>query len=195
MGSADRESGEPVSSDLAAAIQVESGPVRCPFCKQDSDKVIDSRSTELGRCIRRRRRCQACGRRFTTYERIEETVKLAVIKRDGSRVPYDRTSIARAISRAAYKRPISSERIEQVVDEVEEYLVANFEREVSSQTIGEKVADVLRRVDLVAYVRFASVYRQFKDVGDFIDEAQDVIERSASDIPGQKNLFEGNPGS
>jgi transcriptional repressor NrdR len=169
--------------------------MRCPFCKEDDDKVIDSRATEAGRCIRRRRRCLKCGRRFTTYERIEETVKLAVIKRDGSRVPYDRHNMQQGIMRAAYKRPISSERIEQVVDEVEEYLVTNFEKEVSSQTIGERIAEVLRRVDKVAYVRFASVYRQFEDVGDFIDEAQDVIEREQADIPGQQNLFEGTPGS
>lgn len=167
------------------------GPMRCPFCKEDDDKVIDSRSADSGRCIRRRRRCLSCDRRFTTYERIEDAVKLAVIKRDGSRVPYDRNKMLEGVRRAAYKRRISSERLEQVVDEVEEYLVSNFEREVSSHTIGERLAAVLRRVDKVAYVRFASVYRQFKDVGDFIDEAQDVIERAADDVPGQGNLFEG----
>jgi len=167
--------------------------MRCPFCKEDDDKVIDSRATDNARCIRRRRRCLKCGRRFTTYERIEESIRLAVIKRDGSRVPYNRENIRQGIVRAAYKRPISSERIEQIVDEVEEYLVANFEKEVSSQTIGEKISQVLRRVDKVAYVRFASVYRQFEDVGDFIEEAQDVIKRSAEEIPGQQSLFEGNP--
>jgi transcriptional repressor NrdR len=164
--------------------------MRCPFCKEDDDKVIDSRSTDSSRCVRRRRHCQRCGRRFTTYERIEESIKLAVIKRDGSRVPYDRERLAEGIRRAAFKRPVSSERLEQVVDEVEEYLVANYEKEVSSQTIGERVARALRRVDQVAYVRFASVYRRFEDVGDFIDEVHDVIERSAEDIPGQKDLFE-----
>lgn len=165
--------------------------MRCPFCKEDDDKVIDSRATEGARCIRRRRRCLRCDRRFTTYERIEETIKLAVIKRDGSRVPYDRGKMLEGIRRAAYKRPVSAERLEQVVDAVEEYLVSNFEKEVSSQTIGERIAAVLRRVDKVAYVRFASVYRQFEDVGDFIEEARDVIERSADDIPGQQDLFEG----
>jgi transcriptional repressor NrdR len=166
--------------------------MRCPFCKEDDDKVIDSRSTESGRCIRRRRQCLSCRRRFTTYERIEEAIKLAVIKRDGSRVPYDRDKMLEGIRQAAYKRPITADRLEQVIDEVEEYLVSNFEKEVSSQTIGERLAAVLRRVDKVAYVRFASVYRQFEDVGDFIDEVQDVIERSAGDVPGQGNLFEGN---
>jgi len=169
--------------------------MRCPFCKEDDDKVIDSRSTDNGRCIRRRRRCQKCDRRFTTYERIEDSIKLSVIKRDGSRVPYNRDNMLQGIQRAAYKRPIPFERIEQVVDEVEEYLVASFEKEVSSQTVGEKIAEVLRRVDKVAYVRFASVYRQFEDVGDFIEEAQDVIEWSAHDIPGQRDLFEEKPDS
>lgn len=165
--------------------------MRCPFCKADDDKVIDSRATEGGQCIRRRRRCLACDRRFTTYERIEDAIKLAVIKRDGSRMPYDRKKMLEGIQQAAFKRPVSSERLDQVVDEVEEWLVSNFEKEVSSQTIGERIASVLRRVDKVAYVRFASVYRQFEDVGDFIEEAQDVIERSANDIPGQRDLFEG----
>jgi len=166
--------------------------MRCPFCKEDDDKVIDSRSTDSGRCIRRRRRCVKCHRRFTTYERAEDAIRLAVIKRDGSRVPYDRSKMLEGIQHAAYKRPVTAERLERVVDEVEEFLVASFEKEVSSQTIGEKIATVLRRVDKVAYVRFASVYRQFEDVGDFIDEAQDVIERAADEVPGQGSLFEGS---
>ena len=165
--------------------------MRCPFCKEDDDKVIDSRSTDSGRCIRRRRRCLKCSRRFTTYERAEDAIRLAVIKRDGSRVPYDRSKMLEGIRHAAYKRPVTAERLERVVDEVEEFLVASFEKEVSSQTIGEKIAAVLRRVDKVAYVRFASVYRQFEDVGDFIDEAQDVLDRAADEGPGQGSLFEG----
>ncbi len=164
--------------------------MRCPFCKEDNDKVIDSRSSDGGNVVRRRRRCLSCSRRFTTYERIEGQFRLTVIKRDGARVPYDREKIREGVRQAAYKRPISAERIEQIVDEVEEYLVANFEKEVSSQTVGEQVAAVLRRVDQVAYVRFASVYRQFRDVGDFIDEARDLIDRTARDIPGQQNLFD-----
>jgi transcriptional repressor NrdR len=167
--------------------------MRCPFCKADDDKVVDSRLTEAGRSIRRRRKCLKCGRRFTTYERVEETVRLTIIKRDGSRVPYDRGKMREGIVRAAYKRPISAERIDQIVDEVEEYLVSRFEKEVSSQTVGERIAAVLRRVDQVAYVRFASVYRQFEDVGDFIEEAQDLMERSAEDIPGQRDLFQEEP--
>lgn len=166
--------------------------MRCPFCKEDDDKVIDSRSTEGANCIRRRRRCLSCGRRYTTYERAEDAIKLAVIKRDGSRVPYDRNRMLEGIRQAAYKRPISAERLEQVVDEVEEHLVSHFEKEVSSHTIGERLAAVLRRVDKVAYVRFASVYRQFEDVGDFIEEAQNVMQQAAEDVPGQGSLFEGN---
>lgn len=164
--------------------------MRCPFCNEDNDKVIDSRATDGGRCIRRRRHCLNCERRYTTYERAEDKVKLQVIKRDGSRVPYDRGKIVAGVKSATYKRPISAERIEQVADEVEEFLVTNFEKEVPSQTIGEKIALVLRRVDKVAYVRFASVYRQFQDVGDFIEEARNVIDASIGDIPGQQNLFE-----
>ncbi len=164
--------------------------MRCPFCKSDNDKVVDSRSTENGRSIRRRRECLGCARRYTTYERTEDAVKLAVIKRDGTRMPYDRQKILESVRQSAYKRPISMEQIGQVVDEVEESLISEFEKEVSSQTIGERVSAVLRRVDQVAYVRFASVYRQFEDVGDFIEEARDVIERSADDIPGQQSLFE-----
>jgi transcriptional repressor NrdR len=164
--------------------------MRCPFCSSDNDKVIDSRGTDGGRCIRRRRECLACERRYTTYERAEDRVKLMVIKRDGSRVPYDRARMLAGLTQAAYKRPIPPERLDQVADEVEEWLVANFDKEVSSQTIGERLASVLRRVDKVAYVRFASVYRQFEDVGDFIDEAQSVIDEAGVDIPGQQNLFE-----
>jgi transcriptional repressor NrdR len=163
--------------------------MRCPFCTADDDKVIDSRASDGGRSIRRRRECLKCDRRYTTYERVEEKVKLTVIKRDGSRVPYDRGRILEGIRQAAYKRPISAERLDQVVDEVEESLVMNFEREVSSQSIGERIAAVLLRVDKVAYVRFASVYRRFEEVGEFIDEAQDVMSRSAEDIPGQRDLF------
>lgn len=112
-----------------------------------------------------------------------------MIKRDGSRVPFDRAKLTESIRHATYKRPISAERLEQVVDEVEEFVGANFDKEVPSKAIGECVASVLRRVDKVAYVRFASVYRNFEDVGDFIEEARDVLERSAEDIPGQQNLF------
>lgn len=163
--------------------------MQCPFCHADHDKVVDSRSRDRGQTIRRRRECLACGRRFTTYERTEDGVKLSVIKRSGDRVPYDREKILNAIRQSAYKRPISSEQIDAAVDEIEEQLVTDFEKEVASKTIGERIAAVLRRVDKVAYVRFASVYRQFEDVGDFIDEARE-LQQTVEDIPGQGSLFE-----
>ena len=162
----------------------------CPFCKENDDKVIDSRATDGGRSVRRRRECLVCKRRFTTYERVESVVRLSVIKRDGTRVPYDRQRIVEGVRRAAFKRPISAERLDQIIDEIEGLIFESHDKEVSSQTIGERVSDVLRRVDRVAYVRFASVYRQFEDVEDFIEEARDVKERSSRDVPGQQGLFE-----
>lgn len=131
----------------------------------------------------------ACDRRYTTYERVEERIKLSVIKRDGSRSPYNREKIRDAIRQSAYKRPITSARIDQIVDEVEGELVAAFEKEVSSHAIAEQLAVALRKVDKVAYVRFASVFRQFEDVGEFIEEAQELMEEAAADIPGQQSLF------
>lgn len=166
--------------------------MRCPFCHADNDKVIDSRARENGRSIRRRRECLACHRRFTTYEQIEDAVKLSVIKRDGSRVPYDRAKILNSIRQAAYKRPVPAERLEQAAEQVEEIVVGRYEKEVSSHTIGEQIASVLRDVDPVAYIRFASDYRRFEDAGDFVEEAQEVMERRRSDIPGQGSLFEGS---
>ncbi len=164
--------------------------MRCPYCNADNDKVIDSRATDGGRCTRRRRLCLECQRRYTTYERVEDRVKLSVIKRDGSRVPYQREKIREAIRQSAYKRPITSEQIDQIVEEVEGSIVASFDKEVSSMAIAERLGDVLKRVDKVAYVRFASVYRQFEDVGEFIEEAQELIDEAAADIPGQQDLFE-----
>lgn len=113
---------------------------------------------------------------------------MSVIKRDGSRAPYDRRKILEAMRQAAYKRPVTAGRLEQAVDEVEESLLGEFDKEVSSRTIGERVADALRRIDPVAYVRFASIYRQFQDAGDFIEEVEEVMRRSAEDIPGQGNF-------
>ncbi len=164
--------------------------MRCPYCNADNDKVIDSRATDGGRCTRRRRLCLACNRRYTTYERVEDRVKLSVIKRDGSRVPYQREKIHEAVRQSAYKRPITSEQIDQIVEEVESGLTASFDKEVSSLAIAERLGAVLKRVDKVAYVRFASVYRQFEDVGEFIEEAQELIDEAAVDIPGQQDLFE-----
>jgi len=149
--------------------------MRCPFCKADQDRVVDSRATESGRVIRRRRECEACGRRFTTYERAEEVPPLSVVKKDHSRVPFDRAKILAGLVKACYKRKVPQEAIERIVDEVEEDCLTHFENEVESRYIGELVIRKLKEIDKVAYVRYASVYREFKDVSDFIDEAQSLM--------------------
>jgi len=151
------------------------GPVRCPFCKEDHDKVIDSRSSDSGRVIRRRRQCLNCERRFTTYEKAGESFKLYVVKKDSSRVPYDREKAVAGLQKACYKRPVSAEQVQQIADRVEEDIFKSFDKEVSSTFIGESVMKHLRAVDKVAYIRFASVYREFKDAGDLIDEVTAMI--------------------
>jgi len=154
--------------------------VRCPFCKADKDKVVDSRSSDAGRAIRRRRHCLVCERRFTTYEKIGESFKLYVIKKDNSRVPYDREKVVAGLQKACYKRQVSAEQVQQIVDRVEEEIFRNFEKEVSSAFIGESVMKHLSSVDKVAYIRFASVYRDFKDAGELIDEVSETIRRTES---------------
>jgi len=152
--------------------------VRCPFCKEDRDKVVDSRSSDSGRVIRRRRQCLICKRRFTTYEKTGESFKLYVAKKDKSRVPYDRDKIVGGLQKACYKRPVSAEKIQQLADKVEEDIFKNFDKEVSSAFIGESVMKYLRTVDKVAYIRFASVYRDFRDAGDLIEEVSRVIKEA-----------------
>jgi len=152
--------------------------MKCPFCKEDRDKVIDSRSSEGGRVIRRRRQCLACKRRFTTYEKIGESFKVYVVKKDGSRVPYEREKIISGLQKACYKRPVSAEQVQQIADKVEERIFRNFDKEVLSAFIGESVMKQLRKVDKVAYIRFASVYRDFRDAGELIDEVSEVIRRA-----------------
>lgn len=165
--------------------------MRCPYCREiNQDKVIDSRVSENGEVIRRRRACISCGKRFTTKERVEQDARLMVVKRDGTRVPYDRGKVLAGIQRATYKRPVSDEDITRVVDEVEDNLFKQYDREVSSEAIGQLVCDALRDFDQIAYVRFASVYRQFKDLGQLMDEVNDVIKRKVVDTPGQRQLFE-----
>jgi len=161
--------------------------VRCPFCKEDRDKVVDSRSSDLGRVIRRRRQCLACEKRFTTYEKIGESFKLYVVKKDDSRVPYERDKIIAGLQKACYKRPVSAEQIQLIADKVEEDVFRNFEKEVSSAFIGDSVMKHLRGVDKVAYIRFASVYRDFKDADELIDEVSREI--GQADQNGQKKLF------
>lgn len=163
-------------------------PVRCPFCKEDSDKVIDSRSSDGGRVIRRRRQCLVCKKRFTTYEKTGESFKLYVIKKDNSRVPYDREKIIAGLQKACYKRPVSVEQIRQIADRVEEDIFRNFDKEVTSAYVGESVIKHLRDVDKVAYIRFASVYRDFKDAGELIDEVTQAI--SQADYGPQPKLFQ-----
>jgi transcriptional repressor NrdR len=162
--------------------------MHCPYCGEDNDKVVDSRSSEGGRVVRRRRHCQTCNRRFTTYERVEESLRLMVIKKDDSREPYHREKLINGLEKCCYKRPISEEQVRHVVDTVEEKIFRQFDKEVPSSYIGDAVAEQLREIDKIAYVRFASVYREFADVGDLINEAQQ-IEQQTSAVPGQKNLF------
>ena len=141
--------------------------MRCPFCKVDKDKVVDSRSSGEGAVVRRRRECLNCGRRFTTYERVEEA-PLRVVKKDGTRVPFDREKILAGIRKACEKRPVSAEQVEQAVAHIEEQINKKYDREVPSADIGEMVMEALKKLDTVAYVRFASVYREFKDPEDFV---------------------------
>jgi transcriptional repressor NrdR len=165
--------------------------MRCPFCdaEKESLKVIDSRACEGGRAIRRRRECMNCSKRFTTYERIEQQVKLTVVKKDGRRVPWDRANIMSGLERACFKRPVPESELVRIVDEVEEEVFALHDREVPTTAIGQMVIDHLRRVDQVAYVRFASVYRQFKTLEELVDEARAVLDARRYDDPGQGRLF------
>lgn len=164
--------------------------MQCPFCKeQRKDKVIDSRSTEGGTVIRRRRQCLSCRRRFTTYERIEDPIKLHVIKKDGSRMPYDRERLLGGLRRACWKRTISMEALGALADEVEEEVFRRFDREVPSSYLGNAVAVRLRKLDQVAYLRFASLYHEFELVDDFIHEAKDILDRDKQEVTGQQDLF------
>jgi transcriptional repressor NrdR len=151
--------------------------MKCPFCRTDNDRVTDSRTAPDGFVIRRRRECLACHRRYTTYERIEQR-PIKVVKKDGVRVVFEREKIRRGIEKACWKRPISDEQIESIITEVENDIFANFETEVLSEYLGEMIMQRLRQLDQVAYVRFASVYREFQDVHDFVDELQPMLKES-----------------
>ena len=148
--------------------------MRCPFCGYKEDKVVDSRATAEESAVRRRRECLKCGKRFTTYEYVEET-SLLVIKKDGRRESFDRKKILAGIIRACEKRPVSVEKMEDVVTQVEHAIQKKNDREVLASRIGELVMERLKLIDDVAYVRFASVYRQFKDVGQFMVELKDIL--------------------
>ena len=148
--------------------------MKCPGCGVDNDRVIDSRAVREGSAVRRRRECLGCGERFTTYEAVE-TRPLLVIKKDGRRVPYDRARVVTGITKACEKRPVSLERVEAMADAVEREIGGSLAREVPSQTIGRLVMEQLRAVDEVAYVRFASVYRSFRDVEEFMRELRGLL--------------------
>jgi len=159
--------------------------MRCPFCSYKEDKVVDSRATAESAAVRRRRECLKCGKRFTTYEYVEE-LSLLVIKKDGRREAFDRQKILAGIIRACEKRPVSVEKMEGIVTQVERAIQKKSEREVSSRRIGELVMEKLKTLDDVAYVRFASVYRQFKDLGQFMVELKDILNRDKAVTPALK---------
>jgi transcriptional repressor NrdR len=148
--------------------------MKCPYCRLDNDRVIDSRSCQDGFAIRRRRQCLKCKRRYTTYERLEEST-IKVVKKDGSRVPFQRDKIKRGLERACWKRPISDHEIEQTVAGIENDVYTSFENEIDSHRLGELVMDHLRNLDEVAFVRFVSVYRQFEDASDFVEELRPFL--------------------
>jgi transcriptional repressor NrdR len=149
--------------------------MKCPFCGKDNTRVIDSRPADDNNSIRRRRQCDVCQRRFTTYEKVE-TIPLVVIKKDNNREPYDRSKIEAGVFRSCHKRPISVDQITALIDEVETIIFNREDKEIPSHVIGEILMDRLKDLDPVAYVRFASVYREFKDVSTFMDELKKILE-------------------
>ena len=153
--------------------------MKCPFCNESDKKVIDSRPADDNSSIRRRRQCEACGKRFTTYEKVE-TIPLIVIKKDNNREPYNRQKIEAGIVRSCHKRPISADQIRKLVNEIETEIFNREDREISVNVIGEIVMNKLKSLDPVAYVRFASVYREFKDVNTFMDELKKILDHTDS---------------
>lgn len=149
--------------------------MKCPFCSYFESKVIDSRPTDEGQAIRRRRECIECGKRFTTYEKIEE-IPLMVVKKDGNRQSYDRNKLLNGIIKACEKRPVSINTIEKIVYDIEKNLYNSLEKEIKSEDIGEMVMNKLKDIDEVSYVRFASVYRQFKDLNSFMEELKKILD-------------------
>lgn len=154
--------------------------MKCPYCDFYESKVVDTRPTDEGQAIRRRRECIQCGKRFTTYEKIEE-IPIVVVKKDGNRQTYDRNKLLNGVLKACEKRPVSIDTIEDVVDDIEKNLYNSMEREITSTDIGEMVMNALKDIDEVAYVRFASVYRQFKDVNSFMKELKHLLNDSSQE--------------
>ena len=150
--------------------------MKCPFCGKENTKVIDSRPADDNSSIRRRRQCDVCGKRFTTYEKVE-TIPFIVIKKDDNREPYDREKIQGGIIRSCHKRPVSANQISEMVEDIENQIFNMEEKEIPSSTIGELVMDKLKDVDQAAYVRFASVYREFKDVNTFMHEIKKILDK------------------
>lgn len=150
--------------------------MKCPYCSNPDTRVVDSRPAEDGAAIRRRRSCDVCGKRFTTYEKVE-TIPLIIIKKDNTREQYNRRKIENGIIRACYKRPVPAEEIERMADKIETMVFSLEEKEISSSVVGEMVMDGLKDLDEVAYVRFASVYREFKDVNTFMDELKKILDQ------------------
>jgi len=151
--------------------------MRCPYCRDDQDRVLDTRAHQDGFVIRRRRQCLKCRRRFTTYERIEPTA-VKVVKKDGTREPFDRNKIKVGLEKACWKRPVSDATLEEIISAVENDVETSFDSEVDSHRLGELVMQHLKEVDRVAYIRFASVYREFKDVHDFVKELKPMLAES-----------------
>lgn len=149
--------------------------MKCPYCGQTVDKVVDSRESRGGEITRRRRECLSCQRRYTTYERIEDVVPV-VVKKDGRRESFDRSKVMTGLLKACEKRPITRETLEMIVEEVEHFVQENSEREIPSRQLGEIVMSKLQTLDKVAYVRFASVYREFKDINEFLKEINEIFE-------------------
>ena len=155
--------------------------MKCPFCHLDNDRVVDTRTSDDGYVIRRRRLCCACAKRFTTFERIEST-NVRVVKRDGSRVPFDREKLRQGLERACWKRPITNSQISTMIARIEEEIDSAFETEVESKFIGEQAMQMLGELDQVAYVRFASVYRKFQDAHDFAQELGNMLKNPDSEF-------------
>lgn len=151
--------------------------MKCPYCEHEESKVVDSRPTDEGQVIRRRRECMKCSNRFTTYEKIEE-IPIMVVKKDKNRESYDRNKLLNGIIKSCEKRPVSMDTIEDMVDEIEKELSNSLKKEISSEEIGEMVMERLKHIDEVAYVRFASVYRQFKDVNSFMEELNKILKEN-----------------
>ena len=166
------------AAGAAAAVGVVDS-MRCPYCKADNDRVIDSRASDDGFAIRRRRLCQECNRRATTYERAEST-PLRVVKKNGTRAAFDRGNVLAGLLKACEKRPVSSGELDTLVDRIERQCLEAFDKEVPSKVIGKLIMDELRQLDQVAYVRFASVYREFKDVAQFLEELKPMLENRQS---------------